>query len=63
MHLPVPTLPPHESSPPAIVRALTRHDVLWNRPVFKAPPLDLQLPVVDTKRLAQELQRIGLLRR
>ncbi len=63
MHLPVPDLPPHAPSPPAIVRVLAQYDVLWNRPVFKAPPLDVQLPAIDTMRLAQDMQRIGLIRR
>ncbi len=64
MHLPMPNLPQNTTpAPAAIVRALTRQDVMWDRPIFKAPPLDLQLPAIDTKRLAQELQRIGLVRR
>ena len=37
--------PPSErETPPAIVRQVTREDVLWNRPVFRAPPLIVRLP-------------------
>ena len=35
---------PERENPPAIVRKMTREDVLWNRPVFKAPPLVVTLP-------------------
>jgi hypothetical protein len=49
MHLPMTNLPQtSDATPPAIVRVLTRQDVAWNRPIFRAPT-----------RLAQELQRIG----
>lgn len=33
---------------PAIVRVVTREDMLWNRPIFRAPPLKVTPPVVDT---------------
>jgi hypothetical protein len=40
------TRPPSESeTPPAMIRQVTREDVLWNRPVFRAPPLEVTLPV------------------
>ncbi|MBL9189994.1 MAG: hypothetical protein JNK23_21120 [Opitutaceae bacterium] len=62
MPLPVPNLPP-PPAPSALVQTLQRTDVLWNRPVFRAPSLDrLHLPALDTQRLAQDLQRIGLVR-
>ncbi|MBL9198968.1 MAG: hypothetical protein JNL39_00620 [Opitutaceae bacterium] len=61
MPLPVPHPPP--SSPPALARALVGRDVTWNRPIFRAPPIDAQLPALDPKRVAQDLQRIGLVRR
>lgn len=35
------------SEPPAVVRVVTREDVLWNRPVFKAPPLNVRPPEID----------------
>jgi hypothetical protein len=49
MNLPPPeSRPPLErENPPAIIRKITREDVLWNRPVFKAPPLVVRLPSVS----------------
>ena len=47
MHLPPPFVRPQAATePPALVRIVSREDVLWNRPVFKAPPLNVQPPVV-----------------
>lgn len=50
MNLPPPPLRPssERETPPAIIRKVTREDVLWNRPVFKAPPLVVRLPPVPT---------------
>ena len=49
MILPPPPLRPvtERETPPAIIRKVTREDVLWNRPVFKAPPLVVRLPKVQ----------------
>lgn len=38
---------------PAIVRTVTARDVLWNRPLFKAPPLRVKPPVPDAKDFAE----------
>lgn len=40
-----------------MVRTATREDVLWNRPVFKAPPLRLHPQAFDVQRFVQELPR------
>jgi hypothetical protein len=50
MNLPTSHLPPPSTSetPSAIVRVVTREDVLWDRPVFKAPPLKVSLPAPGT---------------
>jgi len=32
---------------PAIIQMVTRDDVLWNRPVFRAPPLQVAPPDVQ----------------
>jgi hypothetical protein len=40
------------SNTPAIVRVFEREDVLWNRPVFKAPPLTVVPPLADISELA-----------
>ena len=48
MHLPPPFVYPQSATePPALVRAVARgEEVLWNLPVFKAPPLQVQIPSV-----------------
>lgn len=50
MILPPPPLRPsvERETPPAIIRRVTREDVLWNRWVFKAPPLVVSLPSAQT---------------
>jgi hypothetical protein len=61
MQTPVPYFqqkPPPE--PPAMVRTATREDVQWNRPVFKAPPLELHPQAFDATIFAADLRRIGL---
>ncbi len=48
MHLPPPFVCPQAATePPALVRVLSREDVLWNRPVFKAPPLVVRPPAIE----------------
>lgn len=42
-----------------MVRHVGREDVLWNRPVFRAPPLELSLKHVDVRKFAEDLKRIG----
>lgn len=42
------------------MRFIGREDVLWNRPVFKAPPLTLHPKRFDLRALADELRRIGI---
>jgi hypothetical protein len=58
MHLPLPPLPP-TPEPAAISRTVVREDVLWNRPVFKAPPLEPLLKGFDASVFAEELRRLG----
>jgi hypothetical protein len=64
MHFPVPhfkiNTPPE---PPADVRMVTRADIMWDRPVFKAPPLTLNPKAIDAARFAADLRRIGLVSR
>ena len=43
-----------------MVRSVHREDVMWNRPVFKAPPLELHLQKFDARIFAEDLKRIGL---
>jgi hypothetical protein len=42
-----------------MVSQVTREDVLWDRPVFKAPPLELNLKQIDLRAFADELRRVG----
>ncbi len=60
MPFPVPFLRPQlPTEPPALVRVIAREDVLWNRPVFKAPPLNVRPPLQDVAALAADLLRRG----
>jgi hypothetical protein len=61
MDFPIPNFhPKSEPEPAAMVRTVAREDVLWNRPVFKAPPLELHPQAFDVAALAQDLRRVGL---
>lgn len=35
------------ADPPALVRTVSREQVQWNRPMFKAPPLEVVPPTFD----------------
>lgn len=60
MIFPAPEFQPKPAAePPAMVRIATREDVIWNRPVFKAPPLTLHPQPFDAKLFADELPRFG----
>jgi hypothetical protein len=43
-----------------LVRVVSREDVLWNRPVFKAPPLVVRAPVIDAKAFGSSAVQVGL---
>ena len=48
MHLPPPVIRPQPAhEPPALVRVVSREDVMWDRPIFRAPPLRVKPPAVD----------------
>lgn len=36
---------------------------MWNRPIFKAPPLEVHLPGFDAALFAHELPRTDLINR
>lgn len=46
--------------PPYLVRHVSREDVLWDRPIFKAPPLKLDPKLIDARAVAEQFRRIGL---
>lgn len=54
--LPVHHTPPAEA-PSAIVRVLNREDIHWNRPLFKAPPLNVVPPVADVAELVRSVRK------
>ena len=61
MHLPLPFVRPQTATePPALVRVVSREDVQWNRPVFRAPPLNVRPPVLDATIFAADLRRDDL---
>ncbi len=58
MHLPLPFVRPQlPSDPPALVRVMSREDVQWSRPVFKAPPLEVAPPLDDVAQLAADVRK------
>ena len=58
MHLPPPFVRPQlHSDPPALVRVVSREDILWNRPIFRAPPLKVQPPAFDATIFSLDLDR------
>lgn len=61
MHLPLPFARPQlPTEPPALVRTIARGDAewsQWNRPLFKAPPLNVTPPQVDVASLAADVVR------
>ena len=58
MHLPPPVVRPQiATEPPALVRVVSREDVLWNRPIFRAPPLNVRPPVLDKTAFAPDWMR------
>jgi hypothetical protein len=60
MHLPIPNYPPMTAPEPvAMVRNVSRGDVLWDRPIFKAPPLEPLLRGIDAAVIAAELRTVG----
>lgn len=61
MPFPVPNSTPQPAAdPPAMVRTVTREDVQWSRPIFKAPPLEQFLQPFDATLFTQDLRRVGL---
>jgi hypothetical protein len=40
---------------PAIVRNVAAQHLTWNRPIFKAPPLQVEPPIADVASFTAEL--------
>ncbi|HEY1109790.1 MAG TPA: hypothetical protein VGE76_14175 [Opitutaceae bacterium] len=63
MHIPIPHIPPDSTPSNSLVVQAPVRDVIWDRPIFKAPPLEPLLGDVDTLAIARELRRVSLLNR
>lgn len=44
-------------APSAIVRVLNRDDIQWNRPLFRAPPINVVPPVDDIAELVRSMRK------
>jgi hypothetical protein len=55
--------PKPATEPPAMVKSVTRQDVLWDRPIFKAPPLAERPAAFDANTLADDLRRVALVQK
>jgi hypothetical protein len=61
MHFPIPHFPPpQQPEAQEMVQMELRGDVQWNRPIFKAPPLEPLLRGFDAAAIARELRQVGL---
>lgn len=60
MAFPAQFRPPPLAEPTPVVQIVAREDVQWNRPMFKAPPLEVYPKLFDSSTLAEDLRRIGL---
>ncbi len=55
---------PDDAPPvPAIVRNVMAQSLTWNRPVFKAPPLEVEPPIADVASFIAELAKPARLER
>ncbi len=57
MPLPVPMDHQAPANTQAIVRSVTREELHWNRPVFKAPPLNVVPPFADISELVAAIRK------
>lgn len=63
MYFPIPNVPPDSTPSNSLVVQTPVRDVLWDRPIFKAPPLEPLLGSLDAMAIARELRRASLLNR
>ena len=52
------TRPQIATEPPALVRVISREDVMWHhpeRPIFQAPPLNVRPPLEDVAASALQI--------
>lgn len=61
MPFPVPPFrPPPLAEPVPVVLFVDKAEVQWNRPMFKAPALEVHPRLFDSSVLAEDLRRVGL---
>lgn len=61
MTLPIPQFrPPPLPEPTPVVLVVPREDVRWDRPLFKAPPIEVKQSGFDFGRFADELRGFTL---
>ena len=61
MPFPVPQFrPPPLAEPTPVVQFVARESVGWDRPIFKAPPLDVFPKMLDSSAVAEDIRRVGL---
>lgn len=63
MYIPVPHLPPDSTPSNSLVVQAPVRDVIWDRPIFKAPPLEPLIRGIDALAIARDLRRVSLLNR
>ncbi len=62
MYFPLPNFNVQRTpEPPQVVRVVAQSDVMWDRPVFKAPPLEINQSF-DAKAVVNELRQVILFR-
>jgi hypothetical protein len=44
--------PPQIAEKPPIIQFVTREDMTWNRPIFRAPPLKVSIPAIPAADLS-----------
>ncbi len=63
MYIPIPHLPPDSTPSNSLVVQAPVRDVMWDRPIFKAPPLEPLIRDIDALAIARDLRRVSLLNR
>ena len=55
--------PPPLPEPTPVVRIVPREDVQWNRPMFKAPPLEVFPQLFNSLSFSEDLRSITVTQR
>ncbi len=60
MYFPIQNVPPDTTPTNSLVVQVLARDVIWDRPIFKAPPLEVYPKLFNSATLAEDLRLIGL---